>query len=209
MSKRLLIFVGIFDVLALLILTPHVDRFSGGYLLLSTILAVIQSVVSSRFAKSRDIQRLFYSKDIDPTWDRWTAVLGLAELAVFFEYAHWRPVSQLLLPSLQTTGLLLCLLGIIWLLWVDAYLVREFASHHLHGIPMTTGPYRYVRHPRYTGLFATRLSLPLIFGSVVAWILAIAWFFLIRRRAHLEERYLKTQFGQTYTDYALHTMRLP
>jgi len=208
-SKRLLLFVGIFDLLALLILNPHIDRFSGGYLAISTVLAIIQAVVSQRFATSEEIQRLFYAKDIDPSWDKWVALLGVSELAVFFEYSHWRPVPQLLLPGLQAIGLLLCFSGTVWLLWVDSYLVREFPSHHRRALPMTTGPYRYVRHPRYAGLLATRLGLPLVFGSIIGWVLAVAWFVLIRRRANLEERYLESKFGRIYSDYARHAVGIP
>lgn len=208
-TKRLLVFAGIFDALALLILYPDIDAFSGGYLIISTALAILQAAVSRRFAASEDIQRLFYAKDIDRAWDKWVALLGIAELAVFFEYAHWRPLPQLLLPSLQIIGLLLCISATVWLFWVDSYLVREFPSHYKRAVLMTSGPYRYLRHPRYVGLFATRLGLPFIFGSVIGWILAVAWFLLIRRRAHLEERYLEKKFGPIYTAYATHSIGIP
>jgi protein-S-isoprenylcysteine O-methyltransferase Ste14 len=203
---RLLGFVVIFDILAALILYPHIDVFSGGYLVVSTALAVLQAVVGRRLSKSDEIQRLFYAKDIDKAWDRWVAFLGLAELAVFFEYAHWRPVPQLVQPALQSGGLLLCVAGTIWLAWVDSYLVEEFPAHFRRGALMTSGPYRLFRHPRYVGLFATRLALPLVFGSVIGWALAIAWFVLIRRRAHLEEQYLRSKFGQVYAEYAAHSI---
>lgn len=74
---------------------------------------------------------------------------------------------------------------------------------------MMSGPYRYIRHPRYAGLFATRISLPLLFGSTIAWVLALSWFMLIRRRAHLEERYLKNKFGSAYAEYAAHAIGVP
>ncbi len=195
---RLLGFAFIFDAFAVLILYPSLDVFSSGYLLLSTALAVLQAVVNRRFSISAEIQRLFYARDIDKIWDRWVAVLGLAEFAVFFEYAHWRPIPELVNGSTQTVGLLLCAAGTAWLLCVDSYLIREFGSHHRRGVLMSSGPYRYIRHPRYVGLLATRLALPLIFGSIVGCALAIIWFVLIRRRAHLEERYLSSRFGAVY-----------
>lgn len=205
-ATRLLGFVLIFDVLAVLILYPRLDTFSCGYLILSTALAVLQAIVNQRFSTSDEVQRLFYAKDIDRVWDRCVAVLGLAELAVFFEYSHWRAIPALLGFPTQMTGLLLCFAGTIWLVWVDFYLVHEFPSHYQRGALMTSGPYRYIRHPRYIGLLATRLALPLLFGSVIACVLAVAWFTLIRRRAHLEERYLRNKFGTLYTQYAAHSM---
>lgn len=208
-GKRLLGFVLIFDVVAVLILYPHLDLFAGGYLVLSTALAVLQAIVHTRLSASEEIHRLFYAKDIDQAWDKWTAPLGLAEFAVFFEYSRWRPVPELVNRSAQITGLLLCLAGVIWLMWVDSYLIHQFPSHYRSGTLLTSGPYRVVRHPRYIGLLATRLALPLLFGSVIACALAISWFILIRRRAHLEESYLSSRFGTVYSEYARHAIGIP
>lgn len=208
-GKRLLGFVFLFDVVALAILFPHLDLFSCGYLVFSTALAVLQTVVNDRFSASKEIQRLFYAKEIDRVWDKCVALLGLAEFAVFFEYSHWRPVPELLNRSAQISGLLLCFVGTIWLVWVDSYLIHEFPSHYRSGTLLTSGPYRFVRHPRYIGLLATRLALPLLFGSVIACVLAVLWFILIRRRAHLEESYLGSRFGAAYSQYARHAVGIP
>ena len=70
---------------------------------------------------------------------------------------------------------------------------------------MTDGPYHYIRHPRYAGLLATRLALPLLFGSVVAYLLLAAWIWMTRRRVRLEETHLITKFGEVYTSYAART----
>lgn len=208
-AAKLLGFVAVFDALAVLILYPHLDLFSCAYLVLSTVLAVLQAIVNRRFSTSQEIWRLFYARDIDQVWDKWVPVLGLAELAVFFEYGRWRPVPQLINVSVQIAGVLLCLVGTLWLVWVDAYLVRQFPAHCRNGSLMTSGPYRFVRHPRYAGLLATRLALPLVFCSLIGCALAIVWAFLIRRRARLEEHYLSAKFGETYTTYALHTPGIP
>jgi hypothetical protein len=103
---RLLGFVVIFDALAVIILYPRLDVFSCGYLVVSTLLAVIQAAVNRRFSNSKEVDRLFYSKDIDRIWDRFVPILGLAEFAVFFEYSHWRPVPELLGRSMQYRGCL-------------------------------------------------------------------------------------------------------
>ena len=208
-KSRLLGFILCFDAIALLILYPHIDLYSGGYLLISTALGVLQCLVNQRFAASEDMRRLFYAKDIDAVWDKWVAVLGLAEFAVFFEYAHWRLVPGMVCAAAQASGLGLSVAGCVWLGWVDSYLVDNFASHHRRGALLTSGPYRLVRHPRYLGLLATRLALPLIFGSVVGCVVALIWLFLIRRRARLEEQYLRNQFGSAYTTYASQVIGIP
>ncbi|MBV8896758.1 MAG: isoprenylcysteine carboxylmethyltransferase family protein [Acidobacteriaceae bacterium] len=111
--------------------------------------------------------------------------------------------------SAQVAGLLLCLAGTLWLVWVDVYLMHEFPAHYRSGALMTSGPYRRVRHPRYLGLLATRLALPLVFCSIIACAIALAWALLIRRRARLEERYLTLKFGEAYANYAVHTLGIP
>jgi protein-S-isoprenylcysteine O-methyltransferase Ste14 len=208
-AVRLLSFVALFDLAAIFILYPHLDLFSVGYLVRSTGLAVLQAIVNRQFTRSQELQRLFYAKDIDALWDRVVPILGLLELGVFFEYAHLRLVPALVFAPLQATGLCLSFLGTGWLIWVDRYLVQEFPAHYRRAAPMTSGPYRFVRHPRYIGLLATRLGLPLVFGSVLGWALACAWFILIRRRAQLEERYMTNSFGDTYTAYARRVLGIP
>ena len=208
-AVRLLGFVIIFDAIAVFILYPRLDPFSVGYLVISTSLAILQAAVSSRFSKSPELQRLFYAKEIDPAWDRWVPILGICELGVFYEYAHLTLLPALLKVPLQSAGLALCTLGTGWLLWVDTYLVREFPAHYRRAAPMMSGPYRFLRHPRYVGLLATRVGLPLVFGSLLAWLVAFVWFILIRRRAQLEERYLINKFGGTYRDYAHRALGVP
>ena len=58
-------------------------------------------------------------------------------------------------------------------------------------------------------MLATRLALPLLFGSIIACALAALWFFLIRRRARLEELYLAGRFGEAYARYASHAIGIP
>jgi protein-S-isoprenylcysteine O-methyltransferase Ste14 len=194
-----------FDAAALLILYPRIDLFSGGYLLLSNGLAIIQTIVYKRLETTEEIRQIFYAKHLDTLWDKLVPILGVAELAVFFEYSHGRLLPQLVQAQLQTAGLLLLAGTVVWLLWVDRYLVRHFAAHYRDGNLMTDGPYRYIRHPRYTGLLATRLALPLVFGSVVAYSLLASWIWMIRRRVRLEETHLTTKFGEVYTSYAART----
>lgn len=208
-SARLLGFVALFDTAAILILYPHLDVFSIGYLVISTALAGLQAAVSRQFSKWPELQYLFYAKEIDSLWDRCVPILGILELGVFYEYAHLRLVPALLNARLQVVGLILCLLGAGWLLWVDRYLVREFPAHYRRAAPMVCGPYRFLRHPRYIGLLATRLALPIVFGSMLGWAVACVWFALIRRRSHLEEHYMTEKFGRAYSEYASGALGIP
>jgi protein-S-isoprenylcysteine O-methyltransferase Ste14 len=66
-----------------------------------------------------------------------------------------------------------------------------------------------VRHPRYTGLFFTRLSFALMLASPSAWCLCIFWWLLMERRIRREERYLQAKFGSAYDLYAENTAAYP
>ncbi len=56
---------------------------------------------------------------------------------------------------------------------------------------VSTGPYRYVRHPMYTGFQHFFVGMPLLLGSAFGLLLALVLIGLIVRRAVLEERLLR------------------
>ena len=186
----------------------RLDLFSGGYIVLSLTLLAQQSVFAARSIPTDEIRRLFYSLDIDPGFERWSIGLGLAELAVFVDYAHWHLLPALDHTALQTAGLILYLLTVAWLIHVDRFLHRNFAAAQRQGAPMTSGPYRLVRHPRYSGLISTRICLALMLASPIAWCLCLLWIAVVLRRIHREEHYLRARFPSGYDQYAATTPQL-
>jgi protein-S-isoprenylcysteine O-methyltransferase Ste14 len=74
--------------------------------------------------------------------------------------------------------------------------------------PITDGPFRYVRHPRYAGAMAAKIAFPLVFASALGWVLAVAWIALLFRKVLGEETHLRNLFGPEYEAYARHTARL-
>lgn len=72
-----------------------------------------------------------------------------------------------------------------------------------------SGPYRWVRHPSYTGILLLMLGLGLASGNwpALAILLVLPAGVLIRR-IFVEEAVLTEVIGQAYTDYAAHTKRL-
>lgn len=75
--------------------------------------------------------------------------------------------------------------------------IQTERNHHA----VTTGPYRFVRHPMYVAMILSGLSLPLVFGSL--WALGVSacmWVVLIIRTT-LEDRTLQTELPG-YADYA-------
>ena len=71
------------------------------------------------------------------------------------------------------------------------------------------GPYRWVRHPSYTGILLLMVGLSLVYGNwpALAVLLVLPAGVLIHR-IFVEEAALTEVIGRAYTDYAARTKRL-
>lgn len=90
---------------------------------------------------------------------------------------------------------------------------REFGWRRLSGLPevlrarepsavVSSGIYRYVRHPRYLEYMLTFLGLAFLTGAAGIFLLAIVTILLYLIVAPLEERELREAFGPQYDAYA-------
>lgn len=111
---------------------------------------------------------------------------------------------------LEGIGLAIFVAGLALAVWARLYLGRNW------GMPMsqkdepelvTTGPYRKVRHPIYSGIILAMV------GTAVAvsvyWLIAVAVlgaYFIYS--AFMEERYMASQFPGSYPDYKRSTKML-
>lgn len=68
---------------------------------------------------------------------------------------------------------------------------------------VTSGPYRQVRHPIYSGVLLMALGASLLHGHPVGYILTVALFLLFSVKARYEESLLR----QVYPDYAAYITR--
>jgi protein-S-isoprenylcysteine O-methyltransferase len=140
------------------------------------------------------------------------AVIGASIFAGFFLRAAF-PQGRLPHPRLfYIIGLIVFVIGLIVRWAAISHLGRFFTvnvaiaeDHQL----ITTGPYRFVRHPSYTGTLLVFLGFGLcmlnIF-SLAAVFLPISAAFLWRMQ--VEEEALKEAFGDRYRSYAASRRRL-
>ena len=134
-------------------------------------------------------------------------------LAVWLSYQESGHVSSLTVrTSLFWTGLLLMATGLALRFWAIRVLARFFTvdvniqpGHEL----IRHGPYRWLRHPSYTGSLMTFLGFGLALGNVVSLLVVLApvtvafvW------RMRVEERVLAEAFPSQYPEYARQTKRL-
>jgi protein-S-isoprenylcysteine O-methyltransferase Ste14 len=91
-------------------------------------------------------------------------------------------------------------LGRFWSVTLE---IRE--THQL----ITTGVYRYVRHPMYSAFFLWALAQALLLPNFVAGLAGLAGFgTLFAFRLPREERMMEERFGEAYRAYAARTSRI-
>lgn len=127
----------------------------------------------------------------------------------------WQGIGMAPVPlqmPLYVIGCSLMLGGLVLRLW-SVRVLRHFFTIHVaiqddHQL-IRHGPYRWVRHPSYTGALCTFLGFPLALGTLAglaAMLLLVVPGFLYRIR--VEERTLQQAFPQQYPAYAQTTRRL-
>ena len=131
----------------------------------------------------------------------WSA-LGIAFTA-FGRHPEWR--IAILQPGVFGVGVVMAWTGMAFRLWSVLTLGALFRTsvvvqdgHQL----VTAGPYRWLRHPAYTGSIITMTGLGLAFGNWVS-LAAMVLFpgLAIAFRVYVEERALTEQFGAAYEDF--------
>lgn len=113
---------------------------------------------------------------------------------------------------MRWAGCALIVTGLVLRIWSIHVLARFFTvdvsvqqGHEL----VRHGPYRWVRHPSYTGALLCFLGLAVGLGNALALPLLfvpVCWAFA--RRIRVEEQALREAFPQAYADYAAQTGRL-
>jgi protein-S-isoprenylcysteine O-methyltransferase Ste14 len=104
----------------------------------------------------------------------------------------------------QWLGLLLMITGTAFRQWALINLGRFFSrilqiekGHQL----ITTGPYRWIRHPAYTGMIVVYVGMVMALGT---WLGALLTFAIVTGgllyRIHVEEQALLSAFGAEYRD---------
>jgi len=113
-------------------------------------------------------------------------------------------------PVVAIAGAVVCALGIGIAFWARVYLGRNW------GMPMslreghelvTSGPYAYVRHPIYSGIFLALIGTSVVEGRW--WFVFLAVFFAyFVYAAVVEERTMREQFPKDYPAYVRRTKML-
>lgn len=144
----------------------------------------------------------------DKSWDAAiVSLLGLVQLVRYIlaglDQRHgW---AGEIAPAVQWTALFLCVLGyglFIWATVSNPFFSRivRIQAERGHTV-ITGGPYRYLRHPAYSGAIVYELTVSLLLNSWWAFIPSILGAAMLVLRTALEDRTLLAEL-EGYKEYA-------
>jgi protein-S-isoprenylcysteine O-methyltransferase Ste14 len=143
---------------------------------------------------------------------RWPAAVLTTIALVSIGVLLWRPLPVTLTPAVGVTlgivGALLYAPGVGLYLWGFAAIGSRFAVSSVSGADLparhelvTSGPFRWSRHPMYLGVLLAAAGALLIFRTW-AMVLFAPMSLVVIRRAHHEERLLADAYGERWQEYA-------
>ncbi len=141
----------------------------------------------------------------------WLVIVATIMAALALKQQHWwvlpipLPIRQLLALSLFLTGLAVRGYALITLGRFFSTCIVLQQEHEL----ITTGPYRLIRHPAYTGLLCAFAAAGLAMGDGLALLcLCLPITYILIQRINVEEQCLLGYFGNAYQRYQQHTKKL-
>lgn len=133
---------------------------------------------------------------------------------------HWRPhrmppaLTYRFMaegPALALASVALVLAGLLVAYWARLHIGRNWSGQVMVKVGhtlITSGPYRWIRHPIYAGMTLALVGTALASGALYGFLgLALILFgFLVRVRQ--EERLMRETFPGEYVEYSRHSARL-
>lgn len=139
----------------------------------------------------------------------------LGAVLVFFQFALLCALAALAAPRLMrgdtdALGIVLAVLSVALGVWTLAH--NRLGNFNIHpapkisGVLVTSGPYRWIRHPMYSAVLLAGAAMASIATGVVAWLAWLALFLVLWVKALLEERWVGQLHG-AYADYCRQSKR--
>lgn len=118
---------------------------------------------------------------------------------------NWMAWSAFRIPSIvRWIGSIPLLLGAAFMVWglhhIGRNITISISTRKDHAL-VTTGPYRWVRHPLYTGGMVEAVGLCLLMANWFVALCAGLFWTLIAYRTPMEEKKLIETFGDEYREY--------
>ncbi|TGQ84090.1 isoprenylcysteine carboxylmethyltransferase family protein [Mesorhizobium sp. M8A.F.Ca.ET.207.01.1.1] len=124
----------------------------------------------------------------------------------FFAFVNFAPVNGMV----SSVGMLMTVAGMLFLVWARQSLGRNWSQtvsakqgHEL----VTSGPYRYVRHPMYTGGLLAGIGSAVALGGPFVFLLILLGAIFVWR-VGAEDRLMARQFPDEFPTYVERTKAL-
>jgi protein-S-isoprenylcysteine O-methyltransferase Ste14 len=167
---------------------------TGQFIFLCWAVFIIYWIVAS-FGVKRTVER-------QAGWWR-ILVLLIAMAIAFFMINH----DAILWSYTLTIGIIadiVTLIGLIIMLWARTVLGGNWSTSTVlkenHEL-IQSGPYRYVRHPIYSGLLLMVLGAAIFYGHAIVFVAFAVSFIIALLRAREEEKLLTRNFPEEYPNY--------
>jgi protein-S-isoprenylcysteine O-methyltransferase Ste14 len=140
-------------------------------------------------------------------------ILGILGFLVYFFLS---PIESnifiILLPDwIHITGVLFCVISLILQISIHKILQDGWYDakvNHLGKIIITTGPYKYMRHPLYASVILFLIGSALVTAYIPLIIMAMISIPFFDREAKTEEEDMRRELAKEYDQYCKHTGRL-
>ena len=113
--------------------------------------------------------------------------------------------------SYVTLGAVLTVLGLITAIWARIILGRNWSNYVTfkkeHEL-VTNGPYKFIRHPIYSGVVLMLIGTFLSYGDLIILVIIAMVILMLAWRMGREEKIMIKLFGKKYTGYMERTKRL-
>lgn len=147
------------------------------------------------------------------SWTIWLiiGVSGVGQILSLVDWAYWQGAPDAL-DTWAMPGLAMLALGTAFRLWAIRTLKNNFSATvriKQDQQLVTNGPYRWLRHPSYTGAWLAMIGAALLMHSYLGLVIMGPGMLLVyMRRIAVEERTLEQAFGTAYTAMKQNTQRL-
>jgi protein-S-isoprenylcysteine O-methyltransferase Ste14 len=134
------------------------------------------------------------------------AIPAILWVIIVGRFAPWLLVARFLPDTLlvAVAGILITLCGTGFAIWARIHLGKNWSGQPAIRVDqkiVRTGPYRFVRHPIYTGLLIGVAGSAIATGSAMALCILVIVFVVFVLKSRMEEKFLLEEFGEEYVRY--------
>jgi protein-S-isoprenylcysteine O-methyltransferase Ste14 len=164
------------------------------------------------------ISAFFVKKTIERSssigWRLITPIIGIIIiifLVKIMPQGYAQILTSIIIPNTLTSaiiGSLITILGLAICIWARTTIGRNWSgsvvfkkNHEL----VTNGPYKFVRHPIYTGMITMLIGTSIYYGYASIFLIPILAFVSFALKSRQEEKLMIKHFGKKYIEYKKRT----